>query len=88
MRNLWSEWLKNDEKEFTKFGKIRSASYLIVSKKLKAAWEKVSMDLINRSFSKCGLHMERRICIVIFKKSMTSMIWTSQNFLLHNGTTM
>lgn len=61
MRNLWSEWLKNGEQEFSKSGKRRSASYLMIAQWVKISWEKVSADLIKQSFTECGLYVDRSV---------------------------
>lgn len=61
IRNSWCEWLKSGEQDFTKSGKRRSASYLMIAQWVKAAWGNVPVDLVKRSFPECGLCMGRNI---------------------------
>ena len=55
VRERWNAWLQEGEKEFTRSGKRKRASYDMVAKWVVEAWDEVPREMISTSFVKCGL---------------------------------
>lgn len=55
MRELWTNWMINREKEFTAGGNLKRPSYSVIIGWIKEAWDSVSTDIVCHSFKKCGI---------------------------------
>ena len=55
MRNLYNQWMDEGIKEYTKAGKMKRPSYLLVATWVKEAWEAVDINMIRKSFKCCGI---------------------------------
>jgi Fe-S cluster assembly scaffold protein SufB len=54
MRSKWIDWLRSGEKEVTKSGKRKRASYDLVADWVSQSWKELPEELIQRSFIECG----------------------------------
>ena len=55
MRQQWEDWLANGEKEFTRSGRRKRASYEQVANWVVEAWQDIPREMIQNSFKKCGI---------------------------------
>ena len=55
MRRRWEEWLLNGDREYTRTGKRKGASYEMVAQWVSEAWREMSRDIIKRSFIETGI---------------------------------
>ena len=54
-RELYNEWIANGEKSYTAAGNVRAPDKLLCLRWVKKAWEKVSREVIVKSFRVCGI---------------------------------
>ena len=55
MRRKWKTWLVEGEKEYTRAGNRRSASYKQVAEWVEECWKDLDSDIVARSFVHCGI---------------------------------
>ena len=55
IRKLWTEWMVNGPKEFTKGGAMKRPSLALVAEWVVTAWDMVPEDMVVKSFKKCGI---------------------------------
>lgn len=55
MRQKWLEWLRSGDREYTRTGKRKRASYEVVAQWVSDAWKEVPQEPIRKSFTECGL---------------------------------
>ena len=55
MRIKWEEWLLNGDREYTRTGKCKGASYEMVAQWVSEVWREMSRDIIKRSFIETGI---------------------------------
>ncbi|GFW59583.1 hypothetical protein TNCV_3222341 [Trichonephila clavipes] len=55
VRKLWEQWMSDGEKNYTKTGKLKRASYENVSRWVLKAWNDVAETTVNNAFRKCNI---------------------------------
>ena len=55
LREKWMTWMMSGEKTFTPGGQLRAASLVTVCQWVKESWQKLSKEMVERSFKKCGI---------------------------------
>ncbi|GFS81540.1 pogo transposable element with KRAB domain [Trichonephila clavipes] len=55
VRKLWEQWMSDGEKNYTKTGKLKRASYENVSRWVLKAWNDVAEITVKNTFRKCNI---------------------------------
>ncbi|GFV28656.1 pogo transposable element with KRAB domain [Trichonephila clavipes] len=55
VRKLWEQWMSDGEKNYTKTGKLKRASYENVSNWVLKAWNDVAETTVKNTFRKCNI---------------------------------
>ncbi|GFU93825.1 pogo transposable element with KRAB domain [Trichonephila clavipes] len=55
VRKLWEQWMSDGEKNYTKTGKLKRASYENVSRWVLKAWNDVAETTVKNVFRKCNI---------------------------------
>ncbi|GFU86481.1 hypothetical protein TNCV_1418331 [Trichonephila clavipes] len=55
VRKLWEQWMSDGEKNYTKTGKLKRASYENVSCWVLKAWNDVAETTVKNAFRKCNI---------------------------------
>ncbi|GFT36488.1 pogo transposable element with KRAB [Trichonephila clavipes] len=55
VRKLWELWMSDGEKNYTKTGKLKRASYENVSRWVLKAWNDVAETTVKNAFRKCNI---------------------------------
>ena len=55
VREKWNDWMANGEQQFTRTGKRKRASYIMVTEWVVDAWQSIPREMITLSFEKCGI---------------------------------
>ncbi|GFU32044.1 pogo transposable element with KRAB [Trichonephila clavipes] len=55
LRKLWGQWMSDGEKNYTKTGKLKRASYENVSRWVLKAWNDVAETTVKNAFRKCNI---------------------------------
>ncbi|GFX40319.1 pogo transposable element with KRAB domain [Trichonephila clavipes] len=55
VRKLWEQWMSDGEKNYTKTGKLKRASYENVSRWVLKAWNDVAETTVRNAFRKCNI---------------------------------
>ena len=54
LKESWNEWMREGLKSYTKSSKMRSMSKMQICDSIVSAWDKISPDMIKKSFEICG----------------------------------
>ncbi|CAG8784534.1 7718_t:CDS:1, partial [Racocetra fulgida] len=55
IRKRWVEWISNSEREYTKSGNHKKATYELICKWVSETWKEISQKLLIKLFEASGL---------------------------------
>ena len=54
LRDMWNTWMREGIKSYTKGNKMRTMTKMQICDNIVSAWEKITPDMIRKSFEICG----------------------------------